>query len=201
MYICAGQQVLRISDETYWQQMAEGQEAAFERLFETYYQVLCRYAYTVLRDKEESEEVVQNLFVSLWQKRQTLNIQNSVKSYLYRATRNDCLNRIKHLKVRDSYAVDTRHTAPVTGNGIEQLELKELTQTVNEAISELPEQCAKVFKLSRFEHLSYAEIAAQLNISVKTVEAHMGKALKRLREQLKDYLLLVITILTIWWRN
>ena len=198
MYICADSQVLRISDETYWQQMSEGDQKSFERLFESYYGLLCRYAYTVLRSKEEAEEVVQNLFVSLWQKRERIVISSSVKTYLYSATRNECLNKLKHLKVRNAYATEIRHTAPVSGNGIENLEAKELRAKVDDAIASLPEQCASVFKLSRFEQLSYAEIASKMQISVKTVEAHIGKALKRMREQLKDFLVVLMVVLMIY---
>lgn len=198
MYICLEKQHLQTSYETYWEQMAKGDKKAYEQVFVGYYELLCRYAYTVVRDKDEAEEVVQNLFYNVWRKREELSVQSSVKSYLYRAVRNDCLNRIKHNKVRSSYAADYRHVAEVSGNGLEGLEAKELASRINLAIETLPTQCATVFKLSRFEQLSYAEIAGKLDISIKTVEVHMGKALKRLREQLQDFLTVVIILLLFW---
>jgi RNA polymerase sigma-70 factor (ECF subfamily) len=198
MYLCAEPHTLQISDETYWQQMAQGDKKAYEQVFRAYYELLCKYAYTVVRDKDEAEEVVQNLFYNVWKKREQLQIQSSVKSYLYRAVRNDCLNRVKHDQVRHTYAMDYRHTAPISGNGLESLEAKELSRHIREAVETLPTQCAEVFRLSRFEQLSYAEIAQRLDISTKTVENHMGKALRRMREQLKDFLTVVIALLIIW---
>lgn len=182
----------QLNEQQYWQQISQGDKKAFEQLFNTYYQSLCNYACSMLKDIDEAEEVVQNTFFNIWNKREALQISSSVKSYVYRAVHNDCLNKIKHGKVRAVYAADYKSSM---GGGFDDsakvLESKELGRQINDAISSLPEQCGIVFKLSRFENLKYSEIAQHLDISVKTVENHMGKALKILRGQLKDYLPLV----------
>lgn len=158
-------------------------------MFNTYYQPLCNYACSMLKDIDEAEEVVQNAFFNIWQKREALQVTSSLKSYLYRAIHNDCLNKIKHSKVRTVYAADYKSSMGGSpSNNTEALDAKELGKRIHAAIETLPEQCGNVFRLSRFEELKYSEIARQLNISVKTVENHMGKALKMLRAQLKDYL-------------
>lgn len=170
-----------------------GDIAAFEMLFRTYYQSLCNYAYTFVRDREEAEEVVQSTFTNVWEKRDNLSIHTGVKPYLYAMVRNACLNQLKHEKVKQQHAameiaVGERSVESVSRT----VEASELEHRILEAMSKLPEQCRLVFKLSRFEDLKYAEIADQLNISVKTVENQMGKALRVMREQLKDYLLFLV---------
>lgn len=176
-----------------WSLISGGDKAAFEQLFRQYYRILCNYAYTLLKDKDEAEEAVQSVFYNLWNKRENLDITGGVKPYLYRAAHNHCLNRLKHEKVKRSYAGDYIKTAEQAGNEASTpLHTRELSQRIQQAIDALPEQCGQVFRLSRFENLKYAEIAGQLDISVKTVENHMGKALKLLREQLKDYLTVLL---------
>lgn len=170
-----------------------GDIAAFEMLFRTYYQSLCNYACTFVRDPEEAEEVVQNTFTNIWEKRDTLSIHTGVKPYLYAMVRNACLNQLKHAKIKQQHAameiaVGERSVESVSRT----VEASELEVRIQEAMSKLPEQCRLVFKLSRFEDLKYAEIAEQLNISIKTVENQMGKALRVMREQLKDYLLFLV---------
>ena len=173
-----------------------GDITAFEMLFRTYYQPLCQYAFTFLRDKEDAEEIVQSTFLMVWEKRETLSIRTSVKPYLYAMVRNACLNVIKHQKIKQKHAGEEIALADRSHDAVAQtVASNELEHRINMAVEELPEQCRMVFKLSRFEELKYAEIAAQLNISIKTVENQMGKALKIMREQLKDYLPLIMVIL------
>lgn len=180
---------VQLNEQQYWQQISQGDKKAFEQMFNTHYQSLCNYACSMLKDIDEAEEVVQNTFFNIWNKREVLQVSTSVKSYVYRAVHNDCLNKIKHSKVKAVYAADYKSSM---GSGFDDsakvLESKELGKKINDAISSLPEQCGIVFKLSRFENLKYSEIADHLDISVKTVENHMGKALKILRGHLKDYL-------------
>ena len=173
-----------------------GDITAFEMLFRTYYQPLCNYAFTFLQDKEDAEEIVQSTFLLVWEKRETLAIRTSVKPYLYAMVRNACLNVIKHEKIKQKYAGEEIAMADRSHDSVAHtVASNELEYRIKVAMEELPEQCRMVFKLSRFEELKYAEIAEQLNISVKTVENHMGKALKIMREQLKDYLPLIIVLL------
>jgi RNA polymerase sigma-70 factor (ECF subfamily) len=176
--------------------LREGGTTAFEMLFRTYYQSLCNYAYSFLRDKEEAEEVVQSTFLLVWEKRGSLAIHTSVRPYLYAMVRNACLNVIKHDKIKQRHAGEELALAERSHDSVAHaVASNELENRIRLAIEDLPEQCRMVFKLSRFEELKYAEIANQLNISVKTVENHMGKALKIMREKLRDYLPLVIVLL------
>lgn len=173
-----------------------GDITAFEMLFRTYYQPLCHYAYTFLQDREDAEEIVQSTFLLVWEKRETLAIRTSVRPYLYAMVRNACLNVIKHEKIRQKHAGEEIALADRSHDSVTHTVVSnELEYRIKVAMEELPEQCRMVFKLSRFEELKYSEIAEQLHISVKTVENHMGKALKIMREQLKDYLPLVIVFL------
>lgn len=176
-----------------------GNESAFEMIFRTYYQPLCRYAYSFLQDKEEAEEVVQASFISVWEKRNNIAIETSLKSYLYRMVRNSCLNVIKHEKVKQQHVAHELAVSEVAYESVSQkVQAAELEIRITEAMKTLPEQCRLVFQLSRFEELKYQEIADQLQISVKTVENHMGKALKLMREQLKDYLPLFLIFMKDW---
>jgi RNA polymerase sigma-70 factor, ECF subfamily len=165
-------------------------------IFRTYYQPLCTYAYTFLQDKEEAEEIVQGTFLSVWEKRQTIAIHTAVKPYLYAMVRNACLNVIKHEKIKQKHAAEEIALSPISHDSVAHaVATSELELKIHQAMEKLPEQCRLVFKLSRFEELKYAEIAEQLSISIKTVENHMGKALKIMREQLKDYLPLLIVLM------
>ena len=173
-----------------------GDITAFEMIFKTYYQPLCNYAYSFVHDRDEAEEIVQATFLSVWEKKDNLTIHTGVKPYLYAMVRNAALNVLKHEKIKQQHAtvelaVAERSTESVTRTVM----ASELEDRIYKALNKLPEQCRLVFKLSRFEELKYAEIAEQLNISVKTVENQMGKALKIMREQLKDYLPLLIVFM------
>ena len=126
-------------------------------------------------------------------KKDTLEIQTSLKAYLYRAVHNAGLNRVKQNAVRKTYAADARFTMSLYTD--ETGEPDELKEKINQAIDHLPEQCGKIFRMSRFEEMKYQEIADALDISVKTVENQMGKALKILRETLRDYLSVLLIIL------
>jgi RNA polymerase sigma-70 factor (ECF subfamily) len=179
--------------------LKEGRESAFEMLFKTYYKPLCNYAYSFLSDKDEAEEVVQTAFITVWDKRQTIEIQTSIKSYLYRMVRNSCLNVIKHDKIKQQHAAYEMAGGEPSHEGVSQSVISsELEQKIYEAMKALPEQCRLVFQLSRFEELKYAEIATQLDISVKTVENQMGKALKIMREKLKEFLPLFLIFMKDW---
>jgi RNA polymerase sigma-70 factor, ECF subfamily len=176
--------------------LTTGDITAFEMLFKNYYQPLCNYAYTFTQDKDEAEEVVQSTFMSFWEKRESLQIQTTVRPYLYAMVRNSCLNLLKHEKIKQKHAGEALAlTDPTHESVAHDVYGSELEVQIHKALEKLPEQCRLVFKLSRFEELKYAEIAEQLDISIKTVENQMGKALKIMREQLKDYLPLLIVLM------
>lgn len=174
----------------------QGNERIFEVIFRKYYQSLCNYANSMLKELDEAEEIVQNLFSGIWEKRTDLEINVSLKSYLYRAVHNHCLNRIKHLKIRGEYEQYANNYFESSYESVSQTIMKnELELKIEEAIEKLPEQCRVIFRLSRFEELKYHEIAEQLGISPKTVENQVGKALKILRVELAEYLPLIILLI------
>ena len=168
-------------------------EKSFEQLFRIQYAPLCAYARRYIHDPDESEEVVQDVFVNLWQKRGTIEITSTIESYLFRAVRNTCLNLLKHFKVREKHKDGITASYDHYGDRANDLVLEiELINHIENLISGLPTERQKVFKMSRFEEMKYKEIAEELGISVKTVEAQMGKALKYLRENLGDYLPMIL---------
>ena len=170
-------------------------EQAFESVFRQHYAPLCRYARQLLADPDEAEEEVQAMFLVLWEKRAGILITTSLKSYLYRAVHNRCLNRIKHVAVRDEHREHIRYVGNETVESpVQTLIGDELSARLQRAIQKLPEQCRLAFTLSRFDELKYQEIADQLGISIKTVENQIGKALRILRAELSDYL----PILVMW---
>jgi len=162
-------------------------ETAFEGFFKENYNAFCRFAYTFLNDADDAEEIVQNCFVKLWEGRKTLILGNNPKSYLFTMIRNTCLNQIKHISIREDYKAYNEQLRSEAQTE-EESEDTNLQQKVIAAIQNMPPQRKKIFEMSRFEGLKYKEIASHLNISVKTVENHMGSAMKQLREDLKDYL-------------
>jgi len=165
-------------------------------LFRTHYQPLCNYAYTFVQDRDEAEEIVQSTFLSVWEKRENLEIRTAVKPYLYAMVRNACLNVLKHEKIKQQHATIEMAVAEKSVESVARTVMaSELETRIYEAMEKLPQQCRIIFKLSRFEELKYSEIADQLNLSVKTVENQMGKALKIMREQLKDYLPILIVLM------
>ena len=174
-------------------QLQRQDESAFEQVFKSHYKNLHAYAFTMLKDEMAAEEMVQNVFYKLWERNQSITISGSIAAYLYRAVNNESLNYLKHLKVRSEHHLFVSHRAePGQGSASSRIQLRELQEKLKDALNELPEQCRTVFQLSRFEELRYREIADKLNISVKTVENHMGKALKILRTKLVDFLVIIL---------
>lgn len=162
----------------------------FEQLFRHFYGTLCNYANSIMNDTDEAEDVVQQTMIAIWEKRMSLQITTSLKSYLFRSVHNSALNKIRQLKVRTAFAGDQLSVLePGASTTSDAIHGNELGQQIQIAISQLPEQCRMVFRLSRFEGMKYSEIATHLGISVKTVENHMGRALRQLRSSLKDFLL------------
>lgn len=168
-------------------------EKAFEDVFKTHYKSLHAYAFTLLKDEMAAEEMVQNVFYKLWERSDSIHISGSIAAYLYRAVHNESLNHLKHLKVRSQHQLHVSYRAGQDNDSAsKRLHAKELDERLRKALNELPEQCRTIFQLSRFEELRYKEIADRLDISVKTVENQMGKALKILRFKLVDFLILIL---------
>jgi len=171
-----------------FEEIREGNLITFENVFRKYYAPLCIYASKYIKDLDVAEEVVQELFYKLWEKRDKLNINVSLKSYLYRSVYNGCLQYLNHrtieIKYEDYYR---KHNKEYNNDASESVRMQELNDIINNTINSLPERCRKIFLLNRYEGLKYREIAEKLSLSVKTIEANMGKALKLLRRNLKNY--------------
>ncbi len=172
-------------------------ERSYELFFNEHYNALCRFAFTFLKDADDAEEIVQNIFVKLWNDREGIEIKTSVKSYLFTAVRNASLNQLKHIDIKETYKQHNQLQIQQGYNIDGEMEASELQEKITNAIQSMPEQRKKIFGMSRFEGLKYKEIAKQLNISPKTVENHMGIAIKFLREELKEYLHLIVVIIII----
>lgn len=170
-------------------------DVVFETLFKSHFKELHSYANTLVRDDLVAEEIVQNLFFKLWEKKENLNIHTSLRAYLYRSTYNESLNYLRHQKVKLKYQQHSEYTMKDKADNLNQLEAKELERKLHSALNRLPEACRTIFQMSRFEDLKYREIADKLNISIKTVENQMGKALRILRVELIDFLPLIFLFL------
>jgi RNA polymerase sigma-70 factor, ECF subfamily len=172
-----------------------GDEADFKALFTEHYKGMYSYACIILKDEIEAEEIVQSVFVKLWEKQNLLHIETSLKAYLYRMVYNDCMNQVKHKAVVLKFQKEKTYVMKnERDNAEDKIAATQLNEHLSNALHELPEQCRTIFQLSRFEELKYREIAVQMGISEKTVENQMGKALKLLRMKLVDFLPLIIIL-------
>lgn len=166
----------------------------FEEMFRTYFSSLCYFAQKYIPDLDSSKEIVHSIFISIWEKREEFDFEKPAKSYLFTSVYNRCMNYIRDQKK----FVDNENSEMLLENEAvynDHLEAAELESRIWKVINSLPEKCREVFVLNRFEGKKYAEIADNLNISVKTVEAQMSKALKVLRDHLRDYIHLILFIL------
>lgn len=187
---------LELNNQHTIQLLLSGDEGTFEQVYKHYLRRLHGYAMSILKDADIAEGMVQNVFMRLWERKERLSFSGSLQAYLYGAVYNECLNHLRHQKVKGEHRLHVSYTMTendeATGAGMELLDLKDKLQL---AMNELPEKCRTVFQMSRFEDLKYQEIADRLDLSIKTVEAHMGKALKLLRLRLADFLPLLLWLL------
>ncbi|KAA9340666.1 RNA polymerase sigma-70 factor [Adhaeribacter soli] len=169
-------------------------EEKVEMLFRQYYAGLCKSLYRILRDASFAEDIVQEVFMKVWEMRETLQLDAAMQAYLYRSCYNTALNFLKQQKKNTD--IDPLEMVLAGGETAEKnLNLLETETQILQAIDSLPPKTRLVFSLSRFEELSYKEIAERLEVSVKSVEKHMGIALQRLRENLKEYLVGLLLLL------
>ncbi|WP_225975133.1 RNA polymerase sigma factor [Anseongella ginsenosidimutans] len=189
-------------DKELAQLLKEGDKAAYTELYNRYKGLLYVHAYRILQDKEEAKDVIQDLFIVLWTKREELNYRGGIASYLYASARNRVFDRIARKKVASSYFESLKDFAGhYECSTDKQLEEKELAAIIEKEISALPLKMREIFQLSRMENLSHKEIAEQLIISDKTVKKQVSNALKILRLKLGAFLfiihLLPLTMLTV----
>ena len=167
-------------------------KAEFEEVFKTYFIPLTSFAQKYVPDLDTAKDIAHTVFINLWEKRNNIDWQKSLKSYLFTSVHNRCLNYIRDNKrTNNSVDIDSIND-DVAWESRDFIEEQETIKNINKAIDLLPEKCKEIFLLNRFEGMKYAEVAEKLNISVKTVEAQMSKALKTLRTELLQYLKIVI---------
>jgi RNA polymerase sigma-70 factor (ECF subfamily) len=184
------------NDHQLLERIRAGDKHAFETTFRKFYKKLRIYAYTFVKDNEDAEEIVQQVFCKIWERRDQLRLEGALQPLLYRSVYNESLSQLRHQKVKNTFQVyQTQQMEQRELNLSHQILANELNQHIQRAIAELPEQCRTIFQMSRFEQLKYQQIADALNISIKTVENQMGKALKVLRIKLVEFLPLIILLL------
>lgn len=169
--------------------LAECNKVVFDFVFQYYYSGLCAFAETIAKDEAAVEDIVQDLFVTLWVKAEQISIHGSLKSYLFSSVRNRCFDYLKHQNVKTKSVQvlkrsgDTEELTPE--NCLAESELRE---RIEKSIVKLPPRCQEIFRMSRFDGLKNQEIADKLGLSKRTVELQISNALKVLRKDLKPYL-------------
>jgi RNA polymerase sigma-70 factor, ECF subfamily len=164
----------------------QGDLNQFETLFRSSYATLVKYARTLLKDHDTAEEIVQDLFFSLWQNKEKIKIESSLNGYLFRSVHNRCLHYIEHLKVVERHENEMSEQGSYAESPADILQYKELQARIARTLEKLPERCGQIFCMSRYEGLKYSEIAEKLSVSIKTVEANMGRALREFRKVLAE---------------
>ena len=164
-----------------------GSIKSFELLFRSYYKPLVIYSKRIVIDEDDANEVVQDIFMKLWEKRKKLEIRSTVNSYLYRSVYNNSLQLLKRKKLDTKYRQYKGQFSTESINPSEEMIATELNHKIGLLLDTLPENCRKIFKMNRFDGMKYQEIADHLSISIKTVEANITKALKFFRVQLSEY--------------
>lgn len=179
--------------------LRKGEKKAYEGIYNEFFGVLYHLCLQYLHDEKVAEEIVQDTFLKLWEIRESLNDQINIRNFLYTITKNNCLNYLRNQKISLKHQENMKYLEMQFNYGAFEklgnyIQFEELRNKINDAISKLPAEVTQTFKLSRFEELSYKEIATQQSISIKTVEARISKALRILRVELKDYLPLIYLI-------
>lgn len=195
-----------ISEENIIIYLKEGNELAFQYIFNKYYDFLCLIAQSYLRDNFIAETIVGDIIYNLWEIRENLDIKTSLRAYLTRSVKNRSINYLQQEYVQREVSVNQYEDKAAieelffieSKHPLEDLLEQELSKKIDQIIEELPPECRQVFVMSRYEDLKYEEIAERLGISVNTVKYHMKNALMKLRTELKDYMITILILLTIF---
>ncbi len=174
-------------------------KSTYKRLFDDHYRPLCNFAYRINGDIDKAEDIVQDIFVKIWNQKDLLQEDKNIKSYIYTMVRNHTLEimRREGIGLKVSKEILYLHTDE-NELSIEEEEIEKyrLIDKIYVSIRQLPPKCSEVFTLSKVNGLTYTQIAERMNISVKTVESHMSKALRLLREMLAGQTIIIITLIT-----
>ena len=178
-----------IFEELLVEKLRKGDPDSFSDIFSAYYQDLVFFAYTFLHDLPASEDIVQDTFVWLWESRKNLNITVSLKSLLLKTIQNKCIDWHRHKKITTSHGEYMLNSAPLYEYSTDNYLLRsEMEQIIEKALEQLPANIAESYKMSRQEGLKYHEIAEKLDVSVRTVEVRISKALELLRKSFIEFL-------------
>lgn len=195
-----------ISEENIVKYLKEGNEQAFQYIFDKYYDFLCLIAQSYLRDNFIAETIVGDIIYNLWEIRENLDIKTSLRPYLTRSVKNRCINHLQKeyvqreismnqyedkIAIEELFFIESKHP-------LENLLEQELSKKIDQLIEELAPECRQVFIMSRYDNMKYEEIAEKLGISINTVKYHIKNALTQLRTELKDYLIVVFLFLIIF---
>src|SRR5262245_51008621 len=181
--------VTDVQAQAWVRRMREGDVAAFEAAFRAWYGELCSFVRPQMGSAHAAEEIVQEVFLRVWRARASLDPEQSLRAYLYRAARNTALNQLKRRRLETRWLIEAAAApAPLAVDADQETQVNELQTALQNALESLPERCRLVFTMSRHQGLTYAEIATALGISVKTVETQIGRALKLLRSRLLAFL-------------
>lgn len=184
------------ADEQLLRLLKVDDESAFESLYKKYWPQLFDAAYKRLKSREAAEEMVQDVFTSLWYNRRKIEITHSFSTYLHSSLKYKVISHYRSLAIQNKYLDTVQHEKRHLSIQVEEeLYFNELSSAIETEINRLPDKCREAFNLSRKENLSFKEIALQMEISVNTVEKHVGKALKTLRTNLKEYISVLILII------
>ena len=177
-----------LKEQQQLKKIRKGEIGSFEKLFHRFYQGMHGYATTLVRSGEMAEEIVQDVFYNIWKNRETLRITRSWQSYLYRSVYNNSMMLLR--RTRREFILEEEAVSNIEGDSMDpsqEMQYREVSDMVSKTIEDLPDRTREIFLLNRQEGLKYKEIAERLSISVKTVEANMGKALRALRSSLEKY--------------
>lgn len=174
--------------------LRQDNKEAFSLLFQKYYTDLVLFCGNFVRDKSSCEDIVQSIFLKLWNDRKNIRIETSLKSYLLRAVRNSCFDEFRHLEIVRQYESDPDHSVLDSYDTENYILYSDLSAHLQQALDQLPAAYREAFEMNRFEGLKYREIAVRLNVSERTVEVRVGKALEMLRKLLKDFYQIALII-------
>ena len=185
-----------LSEKILIEKLNQNDQSAFGVLFTRYYYDLVRFSMRFTNDSDSAEELVQDVFVKLWENRNSLNINKSLKSFLLTAVQNRSIDHLRFTNVRNKYASEILENIIISDNDTEKQVLHaELEEHFLKAVSNLPPQYAEVYRLNHHDLLTYEQIAQKLGVSVRTVEVRMSKAISLIRNELKNFLILTLYLI------
>jgi RNA polymerase sigma-70 factor (ECF subfamily) len=183
--------VAMVNDALTLIKIREGDIKTFEQVFRLYYPSLCLYAGGITGREDAAEEIVQELFYTLWKNRESLQIVYSLKTYLYGAVRKQSIKYFEHNNVREhhrQYVLSTETEMSTSANPQKLIEYQELEEVISRTLKKLPDRRCRIFNMHHTDGLRYKEIAEELSLSLKTIEAEMTKTYRTLREEIEKYM-------------